>query len=295
MASWYGEATRKGSALCGKRTGRMNLLIVRWLWRNLRPLDIVNDEGLQDLLRFFEPGYNLPSRTFVAAQLKMRYAAAHNRLKEVLRVEGEAGLSLTSDIWTSRATEAYNTITCHLIDSEWNMKVYGLGTTAFPGHHTGVWIAELLEKTTGDLGIPVSQVCAHVHDQAANAELAGRILLDSSNWASEVCVCHRLQNCLQSAVAGVPALEVLLAKCRRVVGHFKLSALATDQLMKNQADLKMKALKPVQDVATRWNSAYYMLERLYYLICILRQMKTPSIWCCPSRSDISSRMFSRYC
>ena len=154
------------------KTNGANELVVRWLWRNLRPLDIVNDEGLQDLLRFFEPGYNLPSRTFVAAQLKMKYAAARDKLKEVLRVEAEAGLSLTSDIWTSRATEAYNTITCHLIDSEWNMKVYVLGTTAFPGHHTGVWIAELLEKTTGDLGIPVSQVYAHVHDKAANAELA---------------------------------------------------------------------------------------------------------------------------
>ena len=27
----------------------------------------------------------------------------------------------------------------------------------------------------------------------------------------------------------------------------------------------MKALKPVQDFATRWDSAYYMLDRLLYL------------------------------
>ena len=54
------------------KTNGANELVVRWLWRKIRPLDMVNDEGLQDLLRFFEPGYNLQSRTFVEAQLKMK-------------------------------------------------------------------------------------------------------------------------------------------------------------------------------------------------------------------------------
>ena len=93
------------------------------------------------------------------------------------------------------------------------MKAYVLGTKAFPGHHTGVRIAELLEQTMSDLDVPSDQVHAHVHDQAANVELARRILFESLSWASEVCACHLLQNCLQSAVEGVPAFEKLLARC----------------------------------------------------------------------------------
>ena len=108
-------------------------------------------------------------------------------------------------------TQAYNTTTCHLIDNDWTMKAYVLGTNAFPGHHhTGVRIAELLEQMMSDLDAPSDQVHALVHGQAANFELAGRILFGSSSSASEVCACHRLQNCLQSAVEGVPAFEKLL-------------------------------------------------------------------------------------
>ena len=79
-----------------------------------------------------------------------------------------------------------------------------------------------------------------------------------------MCVCHRLQNCLKHAVENIPALEKLLAKCRKVAGHFKHSALATDTLIKKQLALKMK--KPLSiDCATRWNSAFYMLEQLVQL------------------------------
>ena len=81
------------------------------------------------------------------------------------------------DILTSCATQAYTTA-CHLIDNEWTMKAYVLGTKAFPGHHTGVRIAELLEQTISYLDVHSDQVYAHVHDQAANVELAGRILFE---------------------------------------------------------------------------------------------------------------------
>lgn len=50
-----------------------NALLVRWMWWNVKPLGIVNDEGLRDLLRFQEPGYGLPSRTYAANQLWLRH------------------------------------------------------------------------------------------------------------------------------------------------------------------------------------------------------------------------------
>ena len=81
----------------------------RWLWFSLRPLSVVSDQSLQYLLAFLEPGYRLPSRTFVARQLRVLHQESKTKLKTVL--SGCKGISITSGIWTSRATQAFNTTT----------------------------------------------------------------------------------------------------------------------------------------------------------------------------------------
>ena len=61
-------------------------------------------------------------------------------------------------------------------------------------------------------------------------------------------------------------MQRLLGKCRHLVGHFKHSALATDGLMKKQKALGFKKmLRVIQEVPTRWNSTFYMLQRLVLL------------------------------
>ena len=61
-------------------------------------------------------------------------------------------------------------------------------------------------------------------------------------------------------------MQRLLGKCRHLVGHFKHSALATDGLMKKQKALGFKKMLHVaQEVPTRWNSTFYMLQRLVLL------------------------------
>ena len=105
-----------------------NDLLVRWCWTNLRPLDIVNDEGLRDFVKFLEPGYHLPSRTFVAKQLALRHQEGLDALQKVLQTQARAGVFITSDIWTSAATQAFNTTTVHFIDQVWRMKCFVLST-----------------------------------------------------------------------------------------------------------------------------------------------------------------------
>jgi len=63
-----------------------------------------------------------------------------------------------------------------------------------------------------------------------------------------------------------------LAKCHHLVGHFKHSALATNGLNRKQKTLGFKkSLCVVQKVPTRWNSTFYMMQRLVQLkqpICL---------------------------
>lgn len=93
----------------------------------------------------------------------------------------------------------------------------------------------------------------------------GKILWDDSQWVSIVCVAHRLQNAVKHAI-DKQSMQKILAKYRRLVGHFKHSALATDGLIKKQKTLGFKkSLRVVQEVATRWNSTFYMMQRLVEL------------------------------
>ena len=51
---------------------------------------------------------------------------------------------LTTDLWTSCATESYTTVTAHTIDIEFNLKETMLSTREIDKKHTGANIAEFV-------------------------------------------------------------------------------------------------------------------------------------------------------
>ena len=54
----------------------------------------------------------------------------------------------------------------------------------------------------------------------------------------------------------------MLVRCRKIVGHYKHSHLAVERLQDIQRELGLPNHKLMQDEPTRWDSTYYMLERL---------------------------------
>ena len=85
--------------------------------------------------------------------------------------------------------------------------------------------------------------------------------LDQLNWINIVCFAHTLQLAVLKAV-DVSAVSKALACCRNLVSHFNRSSKSTNLLRKKQGDLKHESLCLIQEVATRWNSSYYMVERV---------------------------------
>lgn len=49
---------------------------------------------------------------------------------------------------------------------------------------------------------------------------------------------------------------------KKLVGHFKRSSLATDALTQHQLQILLPQKKLKQDIATRWNSTFYMVQWL---------------------------------
>ncbi|XP_051962567.1 zinc finger BED domain-containing protein 4-like [Xyrauchen texanus] len=60
-------------------------------------------------------------------------------------------------------------------------------------------------------------------------------------------------------------LSVIRANSRKIVGYFRSSTTAKERLTQVQEQMGQPALKLVQEVDTRWNSTYHMLQRVYDL------------------------------
>ena len=67
-------------------------------------------------------------------------------MKEDLKQQATAGVSLTTDAWTSRATQSYITTTASFIDSQWELVEYVLDTQHVPGSHDAEKLAEVLQQ-----------------------------------------------------------------------------------------------------------------------------------------------------
>ena len=122
-----------------------------------------------------------------------------------------------------------------------------LATRAFPERHTGVEISQKLKKITTEFGIS-EKVIAIVHDQAANMELCCTLLMEEQGWESQKCSTHCLQLCINGGLQ-IPAIARLLGACRKLVGHFHYSVVATEALKRRctQMEVTQKKLtfKPV--------------------------------------------------
>lgn len=78
-------------------------------------------------------------------------------------------------------------------------------------------------------------------------------------------------------------VKSFIKKCKDIVTFFKSSTVAMDTLMKEQNELNEKGqgYKLIQEVSTRWNSTYYMIERILKINnaigrAILKLRKAPS-------------------
>ena len=76
------------------------------------------------------------------------------------------------------------------------------------------------------------------------------------------CLAHTLQLVVKDGCLAQPAVVDLTAKARKLVGHYKHSNIALQSLLKIQEQLGLPPKRLIQDEPTRWNTTFYMLQRL---------------------------------
>ena len=132
-----------------ERAATITRLIAEFVARDLRRLSIVCGDGFRQLLNTIEPGYHVHSHTHVTTVCRQIF-----QMKEELHetLKGQTYVVLTTNIWTSRATQAYLTITAHFITAEWKMASAVLQIQEMPAWHTGMHISERLKEAASGWG-----------------------------------------------------------------------------------------------------------------------------------------------
>ena len=229
--------------------------LVGMIVTDLQPISVVEDTGFLRYTSLLDPRYELPSRRTISRRLlPEKYEAVKKSLKQ--KLQKISPISLTTDIWSSRQAFSYCCLTAHVISEQWTLESYVLETFNFNTDHTAQHIGSELTRVINEWGSPTITCC--VTDNATNM-LAGIV---EAGWNHLPCFAHTLNLVVQDSIKLDPTISELQAKCKAIVSHFHRSTKSSEKLRSVQEQLKMPQLKLIQDIVTRWNSTYLMLERI---------------------------------
>jgi len=94
--------------------------------------------------------------------------------------------SLTSDIWSSRTSEAYILLIIHYLTDNFDMKAMTLRCAPFSNvRHTGIEIANIIRNFLEDANLCLSGIVVYVTDNASNATKSA-IFEDSSRFPNTI-------------------------------------------------------------------------------------------------------------
>ena len=225
-----------------------------------QPFSVVEDVGFRRLMGHIEPRYTVPSRRhFSDVCLPEMYNVVSTHVHELLATD-IAAFSFTTDIWSSDVSPtSMLSLTAQWIDTEFNLQKVVLHSQEFRGSHTAAAISDAFAKMFDTWRIDPSKVHAIVSDNARNMTKA----MEDSNLKGIRCMAHTLQLAVNEGVLSQRSIADVIATGRKIVGHFKHSPLAYGRLQAIQEQLGMPPKRLQQDVSTRWNSTYYMLESLF--------------------------------
>lgn len=240
------------------RTIAVNSKLAEMVALDLQPFAITSNVGFQRFCHLLQPRYTLPSNKHISQTLiPDMYERVKAKVKEELKNVDH--VAFTTDIWSSTCSaNSLLSLTGHWIGEDFVRKHGVLNASSFVGQHAVEAIKNEINRMLTAWNLEKKAVTI-LRDNAANA-VAG---LELTGVDHQGCFVHTLQLVIHDAISTQRSVNEMLAICRRIAGHFNRSPLAHHRPAE---DLARKTNMPkhhiIQDVSTRWNSSFYMLQRI---------------------------------
>ncbi len=235
--------------------------------------------------------YQLPSRPHFSQNV-LPHLYSEVRAKLVEDLINAKFIALTTDGWTSRATQSFMTITAHYITDNWVIKNPVLQTRAVYESHTSDHLSEILQGAVAEWKIDRENATIPViTDNAKNIVNA----VEAAGFSPNIrCFAHTVNLASQKGM-GVNQMSRLLGRVRKVVTFFHRSTTAAAVLKDKQEMLQLPPRKLIQDVPTRWNSGFYILRVFFKALHIKFVTCLEQIVLCTfsaAAESVSSAIFS---
>ncbi|KAF0749845.1 zinc finger BED domain-containing protein 1-like, partial [Aphis craccivora] len=256
------------------------------------PFAIVEDPEFKKFLNMLNPSYTLPSRKTISNNIIPRlYESFKNDVQRL--IDQTIAVCLTTDCWTSNENTSFMATTANFFDIDTQFKSFCLDCTEFDERHTGDNISEKLITTMRNWNIS-HKVTAIVSDNAANVSSA----IQKTGYRQVSCFAHTLNLAVQN---GLKHISPITLKVKSIVEYFKRSHHALAKLYATQDQMNLPKLKLTQDVVTRWNSTFDMLQRFVKVkdainstLAVLQanvEMLSPEEWIVVEKASVFLEIF----
>ncbi|XP_060633780.2 zinc finger BED domain-containing protein 4 [Anolis sagrei] len=246
---------------------KITSLIAEMIALDLQPFSFVDNIGFNRLLEYLQPQYSLPSPSYFS---RTAIPNMYDNVKEIIvshLKEAESGVvHFTSGIWMSNQTREYLTLTAHWVTFESRIRPQCedyhcsalLNVSQIDCDYSGISIQKQLEywweAWIASVGL---QVGITVTDNQTIEKT-----LNEGDHSSVQCFGHTVNLIVNEAIKSQRMVQNLLSIARKICERVHRSAKAREKLAELQKEYHLPQHPLIQDVPSKWDTSFHMLERL---------------------------------
>ncbi|KAM8972088.1 zinc finger BED domain-containing protein 4 [Pelodytes ibericus] len=246
---------------------KITSLVAEMIALDLQPYSFVNHVGFNRLLEYLQPQYALPPASyFSTTAIPDMYENVKQIISSHLK-EAEGGvIHFTAGIWMSSQTREYLTLTAHWVTFDSSLRPQSsdyhcqalLHVSQIDCDYNGISIQKhleyLWESWITSFGLKMGITVTDNHSIGKT--------LNESEHSSVQCFGHTVDLIVNEAIKSQRMIQNLLSIARKICERVHRSTKAKEKLAELQKEYGLPPHPLIQDVPSKWNTSFHMLERL---------------------------------